>query len=150
MAQSLVQNYIHIVFSTKNHIPLILPDYEQRIFSYLGGICKNMECDPIQVGGYIDHVHILCNLSKKVYLSKLMEELKSNSSKWIKTLDPKLNNFYWQNGFGAFSVNYKGVDKVKAYILNQKNHHKEKTFKEEYIKILEELNVDYNELYLWD
>jgi len=93
MAQSLVKNYLHIVFSTKNREPLIHPPYENELHGYLGGICKSMDCQPIKVGGYTDHVHILCMLSKKIALMKLIEEVKSNSSKWIKTLDPSLQIF---------------------------------------------------------
>ncbi|MEZ4906689.1 MAG: IS200/IS605 family transposase [Saprospiraceae bacterium] len=150
MGQSLVQNYIHIVFSTKNREKLILPEYEEQLFKYLGGICKNNECNPVQVGGYLDHIHILCILSKKITVSQLLEDLKSNSSKWIKTLDIKMNGFYWQRGYGVFSVSKDRVDTVKRYIKNQKNHHTNITFQDEYKKILEELSIEYNELYLWD
>ena len=85
MGQSLVKNYLHIVFSTKYRQPLIQESIEEELYSYLGGICNNLECHVIKVGGYTDHIHILCMLSKKVPLIKLMEELKSHSSKWIKS-----------------------------------------------------------------
>jgi putative transposase len=105
MGQSLVKNYVHIVFSTKHTKALIHPPYEEELHAYLGGICKKLECTPIKVGGYTDHIHILCMLSKKIALIKLLEELKSHSSRWMKTKDKSLNNFYWQEGYGAFSVN---------------------------------------------
>jgi putative transposase len=98
MGQSLVKNYIHIIFSTKHRQPIILPEYENELHSYLGGTCKNLDCQPIKVGGYTDHIHILCMLSKKIALMKLLEELKSHSSKWMKTKDELLKNFYWQDG----------------------------------------------------
>jgi len=150
MGQSLVKNYIHIVFSTKHRQPLIHPPYETELHSYLGGICKNLECQPIKIGGYTDHVHILCMLSKKIALMKLVEEVKSHSSKWVKTLDSSLQNFYWQDGYGAFSVNPRGVPKVIHYIGNQHEHHRKKTFQDEFRAILKEHAVEYDERYVWD
>ena len=105
------------------------------LYSYIGGIYKEMECHSIKIGGYTEHIHILCMLSKKIALMKLLEEVKSHSSpkgmhsqKWMKTKGTALKNFYWQNGYGAFSVNPSEIDKVIAYIENQKEHHKKKTF----------------------
>src|ERR1700748_2925212 len=112
MGQSLVKNYIHIVFSTKHREPLIFPPYEAELHSYLAGICKNHDCQPIKIGGYTDHVHILCMLSKKIALMTLIEKIKTNSSKWMKTQDESLINFYWQDGYGGFSVNPSDVDNV--------------------------------------
>ena len=109
-----------------------------------------MECHPIKIGGYTDHVHILCMLSKKIALMKLLEEVKSHSSKWMKTKDESLKNFYWQDGYGAFSVNPSEVDVVKAYIENQKEHHKKITFQDEYRALLKEHNIEYDERYIWD
>ena len=150
MGQSLVKNYLHIVFSTKYRAPIIHAPYEQELHAYLGGICNNLECYPIKIGGYTDHVHILCMLSKKIALMKLLEEVKSHSSKWMKTKDISLNNFYWQDGYGAFSVNPAQVNKVVAYIENQHNHHKKKDFQNEFRKYLNEYNVEYDERYVWD
>lgn len=150
MAQSLVKNYIHIVFSTKNRQPLILPSVESELYSYLGGICKNLECQPIMIGGYLDHVHVLCLLSKKLALIKLLEEMKSHSSKWMKTKDDRLKEFYWQNGYGAFSVNPTEVDVAIAYIQHQHEHHRKKTFQEEYRAFLEKYKIEYDERYVWD
>ncbi len=150
MGQSLVKNYIHIVFSTKHREALIHPPYENELYSYLGGICKNLECYPIKIGGYSNHVHILCMLSKKIALMKLLEELKSHSSKWMKTKDESLKNFYWQDGYGAFSVNPAEVETVAAYIANQHEHHSKKTFQDEYRLFLKKYNVDYDERYVWD
>jgi len=95
MGQSLVQNYVHIVFSTKNRQPLIQPPVEAELHAYLGGICNHHECHSIRVGGYTDHIHILCMLSKKIALMKLLEALKSHSSGWIKSKGPAYENFYW-------------------------------------------------------
>jgi putative transposase len=150
MGQSLVKNYIHIVFSTKYRAPIIHPPYELELHAYLGGICNNLECHTLKVGGYTDHVHILCMLSKKIALMKLLEEVKSHSSKWMKTKDNSLNNFYWQDGYGAFSVNPSQVDRVVVYIGNQHEHHARKDFQNEYRSYLKKYNVEYDERYVWD
>jgi REP element-mobilizing transposase RayT len=103
MPQSLVKNYIHIVFSTKHRQPLIHPPVETDLHKYPGGICSKLEYYPVKIGGYTDHIHILCTRSKKLALMKLVEAVKSHSSKWIKTQDKKLKNFYWQDGYCAGS-----------------------------------------------
>jgi len=128
MGQSLVKNYIHIVFSTKNRQPLIHPPVEEELHTYLGGICNNLDCTAIKVGGYTDHIHILCMLSKKIALIKLIEEVKSHSSKWIKAKGAGYTSFYCQDGYGAFSVKPSEIDNVIAYINNQHEHHSERTF----------------------
>ncbi|OWK99571.1 transposase [Kaistella haifensis DSM 19056] len=150
MGQSLNKIYIHIVFSTKHRVPLISKEIEEELFSYLGGICKNLECNPIQIGGHKDHIHILCLLSKKIALMDLIEKVKTNSSKWIKTKGKEFENFYWQNGYGAFSVNPTEIEIVKNYILNQEEHHKKKTFQEEFLAFLKKYDVEYDERYVWD
>ena len=149
MGQSLVKNYIHIVFSTKHRQPLIQLLVEAELHSYLGGICNKLDCQVLKVGGYTDHVHILCMLSKKITLIKLLEELKSHSSKWIKTKGETYQGFYWQDGYGAFSVNPSEVETVINYIANQHKHHKTKTFKEEYLAFLNKYKVEYDERFVW-
>jgi putative transposase len=149
MGQSLVKNYIHIVFSTKYRKSQIYPPLESELHSYIAGICNKLECYPVIVGGYTDHIHILCMLSKKIALMKLVENIKSHSSKWIKTKDEQMANFYWQGGYGAFSIGQEGVERVKNYIQKQHEHHKRKNFKEEYIEILHEYSLLFDEQYLW-
>ncbi len=149
MGQSLVKNYLHIVFSTKHRQPLIYPPVEEELHAYLGGICKRLDCQPIKIGGYTDHVHILCMLSKKIALMKLMEELKAHSSKWIKTQGLAYANFYWQDGYGAFSVKPSEIDRVIAYIARQHEHQSKKSFQDEYRGILKKYKVEYNEEYVW-
>lgn len=149
MGQSLVKNYLHIVFSTKHRAHLIDDEIENELYAYLGGICKKLECYAVQVGGFTNHIHILCVLSKKVTLMKLMEELKSHSSKWIKTKGEKYANFYWQDGYGAFSVNYQNLEVVVNYIVNQKEHHKKKVFKDEYLEFLRKYDLEFDERYVW-
>ncbi len=150
MSQSLVQNYMHIVFSTKNRMPLITDKVADDLHAYLGGICNKLDCFPIQIGGHKDHVHILCLLSKKIALIKLLEELKSHSSKWMKLKGEGFKDFYWQDGYGAFSVNPTEVETVVKYISNQKEHHAKKTFQDEYRAFLKKYRVEYDERYVWD
>ncbi len=149
MGQSHAKNYVHLVFSTKNRQPLIREEIEKELFSYLGGISNRLECKVIKVGGYVDHIHILCLLSRKIALMKLVEELKSHSSKWIKTKGEAYSNFYWQDGYGAFSVNPTEIHVVFNYISNQKEHHRNRNFQNEYIAFLEKYEVDYDERYVW-
>ena len=150
MSQSLVKNYIHIVFSTKHRQPMIREPYESELYAYLGGICNTHECYPLKIGGYTDHIHILCMLSKKLALMNLLEHLKSHSSKWMKTKDETLKNFYWQDGYGAFSVNPAEVEVVVGYIANQKELHRTKTFQEEYRAFLKKYQVEFDERYVWE
>ena len=141
---------MHITFSTKNRYPFIDKRIKEELFSYLGGICKNQECNPLIVGGHKDHVHILCLLSRKIALMKLIEELKTHSSKWIKTKGRQYQKFYWQNGYGGFSIHLGQVDVLKDYISTQEEHHKELSFQDEYRVLLKEYDIDYDERYVWD
>ena len=150
MPQSLSKVYVHITFSTKNRYPFIDNAIEQELWTYLGGVCKALECNPIRVGGCNDHVHICCLLSKKITQIKLLEEVKKQSSKWIKTKGKQYENFYWQDGYGIFSVNPYEIEKVIEYINNQYEHHKKRTFQEELLAFLKKYNVEYDERYLWD
>ena len=150
MSQSLTKNYIHIVFSTKYRQKLIFPPVEEELHNYLGGICNNLKCQVIKVGGYSDHIHILCVLSKQIALMKLVQVVKSNSSKWIKTKGDEYKNFRWQDGYGAFSVNPAQVEIVANYIANQKQHHGIKTFEDEHRAFLKKYKVEYDERYVWD
>lgn len=150
MPQSLTRVYVHITFSTKHRANLIDDSIKDSLFDYLGGICKGLECNPLKVGGYRNHVHILCLLSKKIAQMKLLEELKKQSSKWIKTKGPEYSNFYWQDGYGIFSVNPHQTDIVIKYIMSQEEHHKKKTFENEFRKFLKKFDVEYDERYVWD
>ena len=150
MSQSLAQIYLHIVFSTKHRQPLIGDDVKDELYQYIGSICKALECHPIQIGGYYDHVHILCSLSKKVAVIKLLEEVKKSSSKWIKTKGEDYSGFYWQDGYGAFSVSHSELDAVSEYIRNQYEHHSTQTFQDESRVLFKRYNVIYDERYVWD
>jgi len=150
MGQSLVRLSTHIIFSTKYRQPLIDDKIEPALYAYLGGVCNAMDCIPIKVGGYKDHVHILCLLSKKIALMDLLEEVKKRSSKWIKEQGKAYEQFYWQNGYGAFAVNPSEIDVVINYIERQHEHHQKKSFQDEYRGFLKKYKVEYDEKYVWD
>jgi putative transposase len=150
MPQSLSKVYVHITFSTKNRQHLIDDDIKDSLFEYLGGICKGLDCNPLKIGGFHDHIHIICILSRKIAQMTLLEELKKQSSKWIKTKGQPYSDFYWQSGYGIFSVNPTETDIVVNYIINQEEHHKKVTFQDEYRAFLKKYNVEYDERYVWD
>ena len=150
MGQTLVRNYVHIVFHTKHSQPIIKPTFEDELYAYVGGICNKLDCQVIQVGGHKNHIHILCMLSKNVSLSELLRNIKTDSSKWVKTKDASLPKTYWQNGYGAFSVPDKGVKFVKKYIENQHQHHAKMDHKSEYLKMLKDNDTEFDERYIWD
>lgn len=150
MPQSLVKNYVHLVFSTKYRQPFIDKTIQPKLYAYINGICQKNECYIYAIGGIEDHIHILCLLSKKMALYKLLETMKSNSSRWIKTKGKNYQNFYWQEGYGAFSVNPSEISIVKKYIDNQEEHHKKRDFKNEFRAFLNKYEVEYDERYVWD
>lgn len=150
MPQSLARVYVHLVFSTKHRRALIDEALQASLFAYLGGVCQALECHPLRVGGHVDHVHILCTLSRKIALMDLLEEIKKRSSKWAKTQGQAYADFYWQDGYGAFSVSASSVNKVVRYIENQAEHHRQKNYRDEFIGLLEKYHIPYNERYLWD
>jgi putative transposase len=148
MSQSYVQFYAHIVFHTKNNMKFIDREIEEELYSYLGGILKNIKSIPLRIGGTSDHIHVLCTLPKTMTLADLTEEIKKSSSKWIKTKGDAYRNFYWQDGYGGFSVGWSQVDSVKAYISRQKEHHGSVSFMDEYRRLLDENGISYEEKYL--
>ena len=150
MGQSLSKVYVHITFSTKNRHPFIDENVKKELFEYIGGVCKGLECNPVRVGGHKDHIHILCTLSKKISQMKLLEEVKKQSSKWIKSKGKQYHDFYWQDGYGIFSVNPSETDVVTQYIDNQDKHHTEKSFKDELRSFLRKYNIDFDEKYIWN
>ena len=153
MSQSLSQILVHLIFSTKHRKPFLKdPNIRTKIHDYLATLCNQQNCPAIIVGGAEDHVHLLINLHKNQSLSATIEKIKKYSSKWIKTLavsDENLSQFYWQNGYGAFSVSQSSVEKVKSYIANQQAHHRNLSFQDELRKIFAACGVAYDELYVW-
>ena len=150
MEQSIVKNYVHIVFSTKKREPVINVLDEKDLHSYIGDICKVLDCPPVKIGGCPDHIHVLCMLSQNISLNKLVSELKCLSAKWMQARDSSFSKFCWQEGYGAFSVNPTEVDIVVSYIANQKEHHVKRTYKDEYRIFLKQYKIEYNEGFVWD
>lgn len=150
MPQSLHILSAHIVFSTKERRPLLSQAARPRVWAYLSGILQNLECNAITIGGAADHVHVLCNLSKMHPSAEIMEELKRDSSKWIKREFLDLGDFHWQTGYGLFSVSPSHRDAVQRYILGQEEHHRKEDFKTEFLRILEKYHAQYDPKYLWD
>lgn len=148
MADSFAQILVHLTFHTKVDTPTILEEHLPRVFEYIGGEIRSLNGIPFAVGGRPDHIHILSTLPKTMTLSDFIMNIKKGASKWIKTVDDRYHLFAWQDGYGAFSVSYANKDRVVGYIANQEEHHKKKTFREEYIEFLKSNNIEYDERYV--
>jgi REP element-mobilizing transposase RayT len=130
MGQSLSQRYVHLTFGTKDRFPFIKHSWKGQLHGYIQGVMKNMESPAIKINSVEDHIHILFHLSKNYALSKVIELVKKDSSKWVKTIEGASDQFSWQTGYGAFSVSSSKLEIVKKYIQNQEEHHKKTTYKE--------------------
>jgi REP-associated tyrosine transposase len=151
MSQSLAKIYTHIVLSTKHRYPFLADEsVRTEMHAYLAGSCNNLKCPAIIVGGVADHVHILCVLSRNFSVADLVGEIKRSSSKWVKTKGILLCKFAWQNGYGAFSVSQSQVESVRTYIAAQEEHHRKKSFQNEFRSFLEKYRVEFDERYVWD
>jgi len=150
MSQSLAKNLIHLIYSTKNRAPCLDREVQVRLFAYQAGILNEWESPALVIGGVSDHVHALFSLSKNHALAKVIEEMKKGSSKWLKTQGGEFRDFHWQAGFGAFSVSQSNVDEVRRYIEQQEEHHRVRSFQEEFLAFLKRHGMEYDERYLWD
>ena len=149
MSQSLTKIYLHIVFHLKTSCRKIRPEDIDSLHRYIGKMVNIAGCQVLQVGGTEDHVHVLITLSKTENTAHVVEEMKRNSSRWIKTLSPYYADFAWQGGYGAFSIGQSQVNTVIRYLQNQAEHHKKQSFRDEYIQFLQLYNIEYDEKYLW-
>jgi REP element-mobilizing transposase RayT len=139
------------VFSTKNREPLLKdPDLRAQMHAYLGGVCRNLECPALIVGGAEDHAYLLCRYSKNITVANLLRDLKRSSSLWIKEQSAKSREFYWQRGYGAFSISPSHIQDLTAYILNQETNHRKISFQEEFRKLCRKYGVEIDERYVWD
>ena len=151
MSQSLAQIYLHIIFSTKNRYPFLhTEDIRKNLHHYLTGACRNLNCPSIIIGGTADHVHILTRYSRQITISDFIREIKMQSSKWIKKIAPDLQDFFWQSGYGIFSVSPSHVENLKPYIYNQEKHHRKESFKDEFRRICKNYSVEIDERYVWN
>ncbi len=150
MPQSLSQNYLHVIFSTKGRYPWLTAPVQERLYPYLAKACEGQESRAVEVGGVADHVHLLVKLSKNLALATFLGTIKGESSKWLKSVFPELHAFAWQGGYGAFSVSASHVEDVQRYIRNQAEHHRKKSFQEEFRAFLTKYHIDFDERYVWD
>ena len=146
MPSTLTSLNIHAVFSIKERRPLIRPAFRDDLFSYMGGIANERKAVPLAVGGIEDHAHMLLGLRSWHRLDYLLRDIKSGSSKWVG--EERDAVFKWQRGYAAFSVSPDRIESVRRYILNQEEHHKKMSFKEELISMLEDSGVEYDPKYL--
>jgi REP element-mobilizing transposase RayT len=140
---------VHVIFSTKDRVPAITPDIAPRLYPYMGGIVRSLDCIAISINGVADHVHLLIAQHQSISLADLMRTLKTNSSKWVHETWPNVS-FAWQIGYGAFSVSKSNEDAVKQYIAAQEEHHQKMTFQEEFIAFLKRHEIAYDPKYIWE
>jgi REP element-mobilizing transposase RayT len=148
MANTYTSCYIHCVFTPKGRKPILADDIRENIFHYIGGIANNNGMKLLAAGGIVDHVHLLISLSPEVSISKALQILKSNSSRWIRQNYPSMKNFSWQEGFGAFTLGVSQIERTKRYLANQEVHHRRRNFKEEYLAFLVKHGISYDERYV--
>ena len=144
------QIYIQTIFAVKGRDGLILPEWEERLYKYITGIVQNKGQKMLAINGIPNHIHFLIGMKPSCCLSDLVREIKKSSNEFINESHFSKFKFNWQEGFGAFSYSHSQLDAVIAYVMNQKEHHKKKTFKEEYTDFLKQFNVEYDEQYLFE
>lgn len=150
MPQSLSLTLVHLVFSTKDRMPLLTPDIRPDLYAYLATIARHDDGECYRVGGVEDHVHLAVRLSRTISIADLVSQLKSASSKWLKEQSPALAKFSWQRGYGAFSIGPKDLETVTTYIDGQEEHHRTRTFQDEYRQFLRQYRIEFDERYVWD
>ena len=151
MPQSLAKILVHTVFSTKDRRPFLRDTaLRQELHHYLGGILKNLECQPFVVGGVEDHVHLLASLSRTCAAAEMVKEVKRGSSLWAKERDAGMWDFGWQNGYGIFSIGSSQIEDVRRYIAEQEQHHRKVSFQDEFRLLLKRYELAYDERYVWD
>ena len=151
MAQSLARLWTHLIFSTKDRFPFLSDKVlRTEMHAFLAQVLRTHGCETLIVGGVEDHAHALFALSRTLAIASVVKEVKRTSSNWVKETSPKLSKFYWQGGYGAFSVSQSKLAEVIRYIENQEEHHKRVTFQDEYRAFLKAYGVDYDERYVWE
>lgn len=150
MSQSLARLHVHLIFSTKNRDRLLADPVRESLHAYMATVLQNLACPPVIINSMEDHVHVLFDLARTVAVSQVVEDVKKSSSKWIKTQGPGFSAFAWQAGYGAFAVSESNIPEVREYISKQAEHHRQKSFQEEYRAFLERHGMTYDERYVWD
>lgn len=151
MAQSLAKILLHAVFSTKDRRPFLRDvPLREELHRYLGGILTELGCQPLIVGGVEDHVHLLFVQCRTATVADVVKEIKRGSSVWLKTKSPKMGEFTWQSGYGVFSIAASQVEAARAYIANQPEHHRKISFQDEFRRLLQRYEIEFDERYVWD
>lgn len=150
MPQSLARLHIHLIFSTKHRERCLHDTVRDSLHRYMATVLQNLGCPPVLINSVEDHVHILLELGRTVAVSTAVEEVKKTSSKWLKTQGNEFAAFAWQTGYGAFAVSESNVAAVRDYIAGQQEHHRKKSFQDEYRAFLERHWIVFDERYVWD
>ena len=150
MSQSLANIIVHLVFSTKHRRQLLRDDERDQLHAYIAGVVRNHDCQLLQINSVRDHVHILFAQSKNHAPARIVEQVKTSSSAWLKTLGPYYADFAWQTGYGEFSVSPIDAEAVREYIRNQPEHHKHEDFQTEYRRFCQKNHKPLDEHYAWD
>ena len=149
MAYTYSSIYFHHIFSTKNQQKIIRDDLQERLWAYMGGIARENRMDALSIGGVEDHVHLLLSLSTRFLVSKAIQLIKGGSSHWIHTTFPQYHDFKWQEGYGVFSLSRSKIADLDKYIKNQREHHRIRSFREEFVAFLNEHGIKYDNRYVW-
>jgi len=150
MPQSLSQVILHIVFGTKERRPWLDLEIRPRMHAYLATVCRDCGCEAYRVGGTANHVHLAARLSRTISPAELLEEIKKTSSAWIKRQGSQYGGFFWQGGYGDFSIGWSQLEELIRYIDRQEQHHRTQTFEQEYRELLRKYHVEFDERYVWD
>ena len=151
MSQALSGVYLHLVFSTKDRRRYFQDlQVRQRLHEYLGGISKELDCEPVRIGGVDDHVHLLCRFGRTVSQAEWVKELKRGSAVWVKAQYADFRDFSWQGGYASFSVSVSNLEKVAEYVAKQEEHHRKVSFQDEFRALLERYEISFDERYVWD
>jgi putative transposase len=149
MANSYTSLFTHVIFSTHNREPLLSSTLRSRLWAYMGGIARENKIKAVSIGGTIDHSHMLISIPAMMPVAKAVQLIKGASSKWLHENIRSLRNFSWQEGYGAFSIGASQIDDVMAYIASQEEHHRLRSFQEEYLDFLKQYKIEYDERYVW-
>lgn len=150
MANTYTSLHYHIIYSTKGRAPFIKPAIEEKVWSYMAGIAKDNDCFVHRIGGIEDHVHLVISIPASLAVARVVQLIKGGSSRWIHETFADLADFGWQVGYGAFTVSKSNLPDVIQYAANQREHHRERTFVEEYRLFLEKHDIDFDERYAWE
>jgi putative transposase len=150
MPQSLAKIYTHLIFSTKNRERVLPDEFRADLYAYMGGTLNGLGCSAIEINTEPDHAHLLFVMTRTETLSNVVGQVKKSANDWLRARGPQFANFYWQGGYGAFSVSQSAVEEVRGYIRNQREHHQRVSFQDEFRAFLKRYEIEFDERYVWD